>query len=103
MVAMRMGHENVLDTLALQGVEQRGEMRGGIRSGVDDRDVARADHISASAGEGHRARIVSGNAPYQRRESDEFIRDAGRPQIERDFRIGAAHSGVTLVLPALSR
>ena len=59
--------------------------------------------VAVVAGEGHRARIVSGNAPYQRRESDEFIRDAGRPQIERDFRIGAAHSGVTLVLPALSR
>lgn len=74
MVAMRMGDEDVAQPLALDRREQRLDMRIDRRPRIDDRDIAVAENIAASAGEGEGARIGRDDAARRRRDADERAR-----------------------------
>src|SRR5262249_43524240 len=68
MVAMRVRDEDVGDLLLAQRIEQRADVRGIVRSWVDDRDFAIADDVRAGTGKGERAWIRRHDAPHLRRD-----------------------------------
>ena len=64
---MRMGDEDMADPLAGQARQQRVDMLGQVRAGVDDRHLALADHIGAGAAKRERAGVLRDDAPDPRR------------------------------------
>ena len=58
MVAVGVGDEDVRHLLAGEVHQQRLDMLGEVGAGVDDRDLALADHIGAGAAKGERAGIA---------------------------------------------
>ena len=75
MVAMRMGDEDIAQRSPAMRGEQRLDMRGVRRAGVDDRHLAFADDVAASAREGEGAGIGRDDAARQRRHA---LQRAGR-------------------------
>ena len=64
MVAVGVGDENMRHRLVAHGLEQRGDMGGIVRAGIDDGDAAAADDVAHRALEGERPGIVRHHAAY---------------------------------------
>ena len=75
MIAVGVGDENVRHRLVAHGREQRGDVGGIDRTGIDNRDAALADDVAERALEGERAGIVRHDAAYARHR---FIDRVGR-------------------------
>ena len=74
MIAVRMGDENMRDRFAAHRVEDRGDVRGVVRAGIEDRDLAAADDIADRALEGERPGIVGDDRAHAGRD---LLRPAG--------------------------
>ena len=79
MVPMRMGDEDMGDSLTPNGAKQRANVRLIQRTGIDDRNMAAADDIRDCPPERERARIVGEDPPHP---GHDLINLAGR-QIKR--------------------
>ena len=63
-IAMGVGHQQMRDGLALERVEQRVDVLGEIGPGIDDGDIAPAQHVGAGAVPGEGARVARDDAPH---------------------------------------
>ena len=70
MVAVGVRDDDMRDGLAAHGVEQRLDMVGQVRAGIDDRDLPAADDVAAGAGEGVGAGIVGDDPAHERAHRD---------------------------------
>ena len=93
MVAMGVGDEDRRELFAGDCLEQRVDMAGDRRPGVDDRDLAFADDIGTSAGEGEGARIGRDQPARQWRDAREFARRRGEGEIEDGGEAVGGHFG----------
>ena len=64
MVAVGVGDEDMRHGFAAYGVEERRDVGGVVRTGIDDGDLAAADDVAHRALEGERARIIAEHAPH---------------------------------------
>jgi hypothetical protein len=62
----------------LERVDERVDVRGDVRPGIDDRDVAAPDDVGAGAEVGELARVLGDDAADQRRD----LVDAPVPDVE---------------------
>lgn len=74
MVVMGVGDQNLDDLLALELSQNGVDMAFVLAAGVDDRDLALAHDIRASAGKGERTGIILHDPAHKRRHLRHFAR-----------------------------
>jgi hypothetical protein len=83
-IAVRVGDEDVRNSLALRGLQQRVEMNGIVRAGIDDGNFAVPDDLAARSGEGERAAIPGDDSAHQWAYLHHLAGCGGRVSLEGD-------------------